>query len=180
MSSKTNYLNHCLELAECSPLHHRHGCVIVKGGKIIGRGFNRPSLAGGALKTGKLPVSASLPSSAIAKSKRAQKGETEEYSNHPKQSPDDTDTSTFTPFEMSQRFCSTPLTVHSEMAACMDVPKSTTLSSKTLSCEKPSCKLPGSKRKDGGLWRHATAAYVGRFFAKISAGQAHVTSRCWL
>lgn len=34
------YLNLCLEQAVKSSLRHRHGCVVVKGGKIIGQGFN--------------------------------------------------------------------------------------------------------------------------------------------
>ncbi|RYO92350.1 hypothetical protein DL766_010340 [Monosporascus sp. MC13-8B] len=52
-----NYLNLCLEQAELSPLSHRHGCIVVKGGKVIGKGFNdyRPGFDGGALKTGVLP-----------------------------------------------------------------------------------------------------------------------------
>ncbi|RYP35070.1 hypothetical protein DL767_003975 [Monosporascus sp. MG133] len=49
-----HYLNLCLEQAELSPLGHRHGCIVVKGGKVIGKGFNdyRPGFDGGALKTG--------------------------------------------------------------------------------------------------------------------------------
>jgi deoxycytidylate deaminase len=52
-----NYLNLCLEQASLSPLHHRHGCIVVKGGKVIGKGYNdyRPGYDGGALKTGQLP-----------------------------------------------------------------------------------------------------------------------------
>ncbi|KAI1258637.1 hypothetical protein F5Y18DRAFT_434077 [Xylariaceae sp. FL1019] len=54
------YLTLCVEQAELSPLHYRHGCIIVKGGKIIGKGFNdyRPGFDGGALKTGVLPTKA--------------------------------------------------------------------------------------------------------------------------
>ncbi|KAI1499881.1 hypothetical protein F5X99DRAFT_430263 [Biscogniauxia marginata] len=52
------YLTLCLEQAEQSPLHYRHGCIVVKGGKVIGKGFNdyRPGYDGGALKTGLLPT----------------------------------------------------------------------------------------------------------------------------
>ncbi|CAK7225507.1 hypothetical protein SBRCBS47491_005911 [Sporothrix bragantina] len=51
-----NYLNLCLEQASLSPLTFRHGSVIVKGGKVIGAGFNdyRPGFNGGTLKTGAL------------------------------------------------------------------------------------------------------------------------------
>lgn len=63
-----NYLNLCLEQAEMSPLHHRHGCVVVKGGKVIGKGFNdhRPGYDGGALKTSNL----SMKTSALEKQKQ--------------------------------------------------------------------------------------------------------------
>jgi deoxycytidylate deaminase len=49
-----NILTLCLAQAEMSPLHYRHGAVIVKGGKVIGQGFNtyRPGFDGGVLKTG--------------------------------------------------------------------------------------------------------------------------------
>ena len=35
-----NYLSLCLDQAAKSPLHYRHGSIIVRGGKIIGQGFN--------------------------------------------------------------------------------------------------------------------------------------------
>jgi hypothetical protein len=43
------YLNLCLEQAANSTLRHRHGCIVVKGGKVIGQGFNdpRPGFDGG-------------------------------------------------------------------------------------------------------------------------------------
>lgn len=48
------YLSLCLEQASKSPMHYRHGCIIVRGGKVIGRGFNhyRPGFNGGAMKNG--------------------------------------------------------------------------------------------------------------------------------
>ncbi|CAK7200551.1 hypothetical protein SEUCBS139899_003248 [Sporothrix eucalyptigena] len=60
-----NYLNLCLEQASLSPLTFRHGSVIVKGGKVIGAGFNdyRPGFNGGTLKTGALNSSTSLSAS---------------------------------------------------------------------------------------------------------------------
>ncbi|KAF9739945.1 hypothetical protein PMIN01_02580 [Paraphaeosphaeria minitans] len=52
-----HYLNLCLEQAVQSPLHYRHRCIIVQGGKVIGQGFNdhRAGFDGGALKTGTIP-----------------------------------------------------------------------------------------------------------------------------
>lgn len=57
-----SYLSLCLEQASKSPLHYRHGCVIVRGGKVIGRGFNhyRPGFNGGALKNGRTKESGSV------------------------------------------------------------------------------------------------------------------------
>jgi deoxycytidylate deaminase len=52
------YMTLCLEQALKSPLHYRHGCIIVRGGKVIGRGFNhyRPGFNGGALKDGRTKI----------------------------------------------------------------------------------------------------------------------------
>ena len=49
------YLSLCLDQASKSPLHYRHGCIIVRGGKVIGQGFNhyRTGFNGGALKNGR-------------------------------------------------------------------------------------------------------------------------------
>ncbi|KAI6368381.1 hypothetical protein MCOR25_004678 [Pyricularia grisea] len=48
MKSDT-YFNICLEQAALSPLRYRHGSIVVKGGKVIGKGFNdfRPGYDGG-------------------------------------------------------------------------------------------------------------------------------------
>ena len=58
MSPRTDsYLSLCLEQASKSTLHYRHGCIIVRGGKVIGQGHNdyRPRFnGGGTLKTGRL------------------------------------------------------------------------------------------------------------------------------
>ena len=69
MSPRTDsYLSLCLEQASKSPLHYRHGCIIVSGGKVIGRGYNhyRPGFNGGALKTGQLKSSSAFTSPAIS------------------------------------------------------------------------------------------------------------------
>ena len=56
MSRNDTYLSLCLEQASLSSLHYRHGCIIVRGGKIIGKGYNdyRSGFNGGAQSTGKL------------------------------------------------------------------------------------------------------------------------------
>ncbi|KAF1947676.1 hypothetical protein EJ02DRAFT_449150 [Clathrospora elynae] len=62
-----NYLNLCFEQAAKSILRYRHRAIIVRGGKIIGQGYNdycqptraynyRSGFNGGALKTGRLPL----------------------------------------------------------------------------------------------------------------------------
>src|SRR5271170_7109781 len=49
------YMSLCLEQARQSQLHYRHGCIIVRGGKVIGKGYNhyRPGFNGGAFKNGR-------------------------------------------------------------------------------------------------------------------------------
>ena len=49
------YMSLCLEQARQSQLHYRHGCIIVRGGKVIGKGYNhyRPGFEGDALKNGR-------------------------------------------------------------------------------------------------------------------------------
>lgn len=37
-----NYISLCLQEAICSEQQFRHGCVLVKGGKVLGRGHNTP------------------------------------------------------------------------------------------------------------------------------------------
>ena len=63
MSPRTDsYLSLCLEQASKSSLHYRHGCIIVRGGKVIGHGYNdyRPGFSGGVtLKSGRLAHGAS-------------------------------------------------------------------------------------------------------------------------
>ncbi len=59
-----SYLFLCLEQASLSPLHYRHGCIIVCGGKVIGQGYNDhwPHFDGGAKR---LASSSAYNSSAI-------------------------------------------------------------------------------------------------------------------
>lgn len=153
MSQKATYLGHCLNLAERSPLRNRHGCIVVKGGKIIGEGFNNHTLAGGAVKSGNSGNKhESLSTTSMEHSSGRGEGTFQAYE------------------ETSGGYTNTPLTVHSEMAAIMNVlQKSTTLSSKALSCEKPPNKLPGGSKRNAPMQKQAIRDYVERFFGDDSS-----------
>jgi hypothetical protein len=154
MSSRNDtFLSLCLAQAELSPLHYRHGSIIVRGGKVIGQGFNcyRPGFDGGAIKSGALP-SASLDGPAIAELKQRLKSKPK-----PKNKPDrQQDEGTFTPFESTGcgPSANVNLSMHSEMMA---IRSALSLSSGTLSSqtsaraakcfEKPCFKLPGDSKK---------------------------------
>ncbi|PMD64023.1 uncharacterized protein K444DRAFT_660705 [Hyaloscypha bicolor E] len=143
------YLSLCLAQAELSPLHYRHGSIIVRGGKVIGQGFNnyRPGFDGGALKSGVL-----LDGPAIAELKQRLKSKPKSK-NKPDHQQDD---ATFTPFESSGcgPHANVNLSMHSEMMA---IRSALSLSSGTLSSqtsarsakcfEKPCFKLPGDSKK---------------------------------
>ena len=150
-----NYLSLCLEQAQLSPLGQRHGCIVVKGGKVIGKGFNdyRSGFDGGALKTGNLP-SKSFP---IDKSK--DKGKIEPA---------------FKTFEdmfsgKSQTNPNPVLSMHSEMMAINSaLASSPTLARSNQSSIKPSHTLPrDSKRK-----RHQRRE-VNKSFAAAIDPQTH-------
>ncbi|TVY87760.1 hypothetical protein LAWI1_G006327, partial [Lachnellula willkommii] len=148
-------LSQCLAQAELSPLHYRHGSIIVRGGKVIGQGFNsyRPGFDGGALKTGILP-SATLDGPAIAELKQRLKSKPKHKSKSTLDNQQDS--ATFTPFEsMGQgRNANTPLSLHSEMMA---IQSALSLSSGTLSSQtsarsakyyqKPCFSLSGDSKK---------------------------------
>lgn len=73
MSSRQDtYKSLCLIEAQKSPLHYRHGCVIVRGGKVIGSGHNhyRPGFNGGALSTGGTGAASSVSPSHHSKKKK--------------------------------------------------------------------------------------------------------------
>lgn len=163
-----NYLTLCLEQAANSPLRYRHGCIIVRGGKVIGQGYNdyRAGFNGGALKTGRLPTS-SQNGSAIAalkkkhKLKRRPKNERESKSD-----PQEVTTKTFTPFESMRgmgggKHANTPLSMHSEMMAIHSaISASSTLASIAVSSQKPYFKLSGDSKRRARLQREAIKAYV--------------------
>ncbi|KAI9877766.1 MAG: hypothetical protein M1830_002896 [Pleopsidium flavum] len=121
MSPRTDsYLSMCLEQASKSPLHYRHGCIIVRGGKVIGQGYNhyRPGFNGGALKTGRLASASSAHGFAITELKQRKKSKTKP---DPKSKNQEV-TGTFTPFEEPAiggggHLANTPLSMHSEMMA---------------------------------------------------------------
>ncbi|KAL9017485.1 MAG: hypothetical protein Q9185_005198 [Variospora sp. 1 TL-2023] len=60
MARNDVYLSLCLEQASLSPLHYRHGCIVVRGGKVIGKGYNdyRSGFNGGVQITGRLSSAA--------------------------------------------------------------------------------------------------------------------------
>lgn len=157
-----SYLNLCVEQARLSPLHHRHGSIVVKGGKVIGQGFNdfRPGYDGGsALKSGVLPKSAfPLPSVDCA---------------IPNMTPDmsqikvKASKSNFKCFEAVSGNCgagrhpNTSLSMHSEMMAINSaLASSSTLAATNAQRIKPNFKLQGDSKRKRELRREATAAYV--------------------
>ncbi|KAF1828416.1 hypothetical protein BDW02DRAFT_240380 [Decorospora gaudefroyi] len=154
-----NYLNLCLEQATNSPLRYRHGAIVVRGGKVIGQGYNdyRSGFDGGALKTGHLPLR-SLNGSAVDELKKKHKLKrdlAEPYGETSK---------TFTPFEImggGGKVANTPLSMHSEMMAIHSaLSTSSTLASSTVSSEKPCFKLSGDSKRKSRLRREAIKSYV--------------------
>ncbi|KAJ4413961.1 hypothetical protein N0V82_008213 [Gnomoniopsis sp. IMI 355080] len=144
-----SYLNHCIEQARLSPLHYRHGSIVVKGGKVIGQGFNdyRPGYDGGnILKSGVLPKSA-YPSA------------------EPKK--DNNSKSKFKPVEAVSGNCggshhaNASLSMHSEMMAINSaLASSSTLAASTAQHIKPCFKVFGDSKRKRELRREALAAYV--------------------
>lgn len=141
-----NYLTLCLEQAALSPLRNRHGCIIVRGGKVIGRGFidHRAGFSGGSLRTGRLPVH-SLDKAALGKPKEKNKLMQDSKTAVQQR------VVTFTPFEAmgGGNLPNAPLSMHSEMMAIHSaLCASTTVASMVVSCQKPCFQLSGgSKRK---------------------------------
>lgn len=146
------YLNLCLEQAALSPLRYRHGCVVVKGGKVIGQGFNdyRPGYEGGCvLKTGVLPKSASS------------------FADTPHKLDPPRSKDGFKTVESIIGNCgggghaNALLTMHSEMMAINSALSSrSTLAANTVSRVKPCFKLPGDSKRKRTLRRDAVVAYA--------------------
>jgi hypothetical protein len=174
------YLTLCLAQADLSPLHYRHGAIIVRGGKVIGQGFNcyKPGFDGGALKSGSLP-SSSIDGPAIAELKERLKLKTKRKNKSTQQHQQDE--GTFTPFESMGcgHNANAPLSMHSEMMA---IRSALSLSSGTLSShtsarsakcfEKPCFKLPGDSKKRKARAR-ALKVYAAAVVAEANAAQAY-------
>ncbi|RYP02938.1 hypothetical protein DL764_005515 [Monosporascus ibericus] len=157
-----NYLNLCLEQAELSPLGHRHGCIVVKGGKVIGKGFNdyRPGFDGGALKTGVLP------SKSFPLDKQELKSKTKKDFKH------------FEAVFTGARPGRPVLSMHSEMmainsalsssstlaATCGGIysPRTRSPSTSRLPCHKPYNNVPAGLRPAGGVLNLAHADAPGQ------------------
>lgn len=173
-----NYLSLCLEQAAKSPLHYRHGAIVVRGGKVIGHGFNdyRPGFNGGALKHGRIAKTGAFDGDAMMELKKKLKGR--QKLQQPEQQQQHT-CSTFTPFETNNgggHTVNQPLSMHSEMMAIYSaLNASSTLSSSTFSREKPCFKLPRSDKRKARLRREVLLAYVAAVCeAAISTGQWQV------
>ncbi|KAI0386779.1 hypothetical protein F5Y04DRAFT_71637 [Hypomontagnella monticulosa] len=155
-----HYLNLCLEQAEMSPLHHRHGCVVVKGGKIIGKGFNdyRPGFDGGALKTGSLSTKASMSEKQKQKKTNAQNWKHDSKNG-------------FKPFEntvglsaKAHHHANQSLTMHSEMMAINSALESSgTSAAMNLSYIKP----PGAPSRDSKRKRQLRRDVVNAYAQRV-------------
>ena len=155
-----NYLALCLEQAAQSPLHYRHGAIIVRGGKVIGQGYNdyRRGFDGGALKTGRI-AKGTFDGPAIAELKHKIKNKSK-----PKQTAETIPACSFVPFEtmnVGGHQANTPLSMHSEMMAIHSaLAASSTLASTTVSSIKPSFKLPRNSKPHARLRNERLKAYV--------------------
>lgn len=170
-----NYLSLCLEQAAKSPLHYRHGAIVVRGGKVIGHGHNdyRPGFNGGALKSGRI-AHGGYDGAAIAELKKKLKGK-QKCDKPEKQQQNQVDrSSTFVPFESTNsgggHSVNQPLSMHSEMMAIYSaLNASSAMSSTTFSREKPCFKLPCADKRKARLRRNVLEAYV-KAVCQTSAG----------
>ncbi|KAL9086331.1 MAG: hypothetical protein Q9159_004231 [Coniocarpon cinnabarinum] len=126
-----NYLNLCLTEAAQSPLRYRHGAIIVRGGKVIGRGHNayRSGFDGGALQHGSYGMTEFRPVHAKSKLKSKRKSSP---SMSPSHCPSSGTNAFFRPFEATSgggHLANTPLSMHSEMMAIQDALSATTATS---------------------------------------------------
>lgn len=176
-----NYLTLCLEQATKSPLHYRHGCIIVRGGKVIGQGYNdyRPGYNGGALKHGRVANSA-LDGPALADMKMRLKQCKGKQDKQEQQM----EVEEFMAFEKmgggGGAHANTPLSMHSEMMAIHSaLSTSSNMACSTFSREKPCFKLPRGDKKKERLRRDVLKTYVERICeatgaTTISGGKAQV------
>ena len=152
-----------------SPLHYRHGCIIVRGGKVIGKGFNdyRSGYNGGALSTGQSGSVSAVNGSAI----RALTKKSKNSNNQPSRTQLANIQGSSKPTKMYNAFANctvgtgggclanTPLSMHSEMMA---INSALSLSS-TIGCQgsarttqwlqKPCFKLSSRSKRQARLQR---------------------------
>lgn len=171
------YLNLCIEQAHLSPLHYRHGCVVVKGGKVIGQGFNdyRPGYDGGSvLKTGVLPKAAATIDGKDIAGYKPDKNNCSKNSDPPT-------TNLKTKFKLVETItgncgggghhANARLSMHSEMMAINSaLTSSSTLAASTVSHFKPCFKLPVDSKRKRELRRQNLAAYVRTVCLDAAAG----------
>lgn len=166
-----SYLNLCIEQAHRSPLHYRHGAVVVKGGKILGQGFNdyRVGYDGGSvLKSGVLPKAA----------------RPVDDSDPPRSKPKHN--SKFKPVEAVSGNCggghhaNASLSMHSEMMAINSaLASSSALAAGTAQHIKPCYKLHGDSKRKRVLRREALAAYVRKVcFDTATGAEAKQQQQC--
>lgn len=147
------YLNLCLEQAALSPLNYRHGCVVVKGGKVIGQGYNdhRPGYDGGSvLKTGALSKTA-------CPMEVHKPGEPDPPMSKNSCRPIES----LAALRGGGHHANSRLSMHSEMMAVNSaLTSSNTLAASTVSHLKPCFKLPGDTKRKRALRRENISAYV--------------------
>ena len=186
MSPRTDsYLSLCLEQASKSSLHYRHGCIIVRGGKVIGQGYNdyRPGFSGCVtLKSGRLACGASNSPALIAlklgKSKSKPKSKQSCCSKSTvAMDLASADTSEFT----DGCLANSPLSMHSEMMA---IQSALSLSSNTASygsarspalLQKPGLSKSSSRGKRESRLRNLKS-YVDTICDEALAAQASKTA----
>lgn len=159
------YLQQCLEQAALSPLRRRHGCIVVKGGKIIGQGFNdvRSGFDGGALKTGRLAAGSSpldgASSASDTKHKRKSRSKAELNSSSLPTN------NTPIPIEAADggagHYANTSLSMHSEMMAINSALSASSIrTGGTASHGKPYFKLSASGKRKRLLRNYAVEFHV--------------------
>ena len=135
MSPRTDsYLSLCLEQASKSSLHYRHGCIVVRGGKVIGQGYNdhRPGFSGGVtLKSGTLAHGASNSPALMAFKQSNSKSKSKSKQSHYGEGTVIMDLASTDTSELGGVcLANSPLSMHSEMMA---IQSALSLSSSTAS-----------------------------------------------
>ena len=135
MSPRTDsYLSLCLEQASKSSLHYRHGCIIVRGGKVIGQGYNdfRPGFSGCVtLKSGRLANGASNSPALMALKRSNSKSKSKSKQSHYDEGTVIMDLASTDSSELGGVcLANSPLSMHSEMMA---IQSALSLSSNTAS-----------------------------------------------